>query len=196
MANNMIFRLVNPVTGDETDILNSPLSGDTGPLIFRTRLAPNAAGSPLHIHRTIDESFRVEQGRLSMEVAGRGDRRTLEAGERVFIPAGQAHSFRNELAEPVTFVSEVSPGDSFEKFLRTMYGLAADGRTDKEGVPSDPRALALALGFADLILSDLPAFLQVPLLGAMRSFARATGVERALSRFWPAEPGLLPLEAC
>ena len=29
-------RLVNPVTGDETEILNSPLADESGPLIFRT----------------------------------------------------------------------------------------------------------------------------------------------------------------
>lgn len=181
---NFPRRLVNPVTGDETEILNSPLSGEAGPLIFRTRLAPEAAGSPLHFHRSIDETFEVESGALVMEAGARGAHVTLRGGDSLSLPAGTRHSFRNRLAEPTVCVSTCTPGAGFEKFLRTMYGLAAAGETDADGMPSGPRALALALGFADLVIADLPVALQAPLLGGLRSFARATGVETAVNRFW------------
>ncbi len=177
-------RLVNPVTGDETEILNSPLAGESGPLIFRTRLAPGAAGSPLHFHRSIDETFAVESGALEMEAGAKGAFTTLTSGKDIEIPAGMKHSFRNRLNEPTVFVSSCTPGAGFEKFLRTFYGLAETGETNSGGMPSDPRALALALGFADLVIADLPTGLQMPLLAGLRSFARATGVEAALNRFW------------
>jgi quercetin dioxygenase-like cupin family protein len=168
--------LENPVTGDETEILNSPLAGEAGPLIFRTRLAPGAAGSPLHSHRSIDETFEVESGALEMEAGAKG---------AIALPAGRLHSFRNRLNEPTVFVSTCTPGEGFEKFLRTFYVLAAAGETNAGGMPADPLALALALGFADLVIADLPAAFQMPLLAGLRSFARATGVEAGLNRFWP-----------
>jgi len=183
-------RLVNPVTGDVAEILNSPLSGEPGPLIFRTMLAPGAAGSPLHFHRSIDETFEVESGALEMEIVAKGAVRTLAQGDAVQLPAGTKHSFRNALNTPTVFVSTCTPGDGFEKFLRTFYGLATDHRTNAEGMPSDPRALALALGFADLVIADLPAAFQAPLLAGLRAFARATGVEAGLNRFWSPVTGM------
>jgi mannose-6-phosphate isomerase-like protein (cupin superfamily) len=177
--------LENPVTGDETEILNSPLAGEAGPLIFRTRLAPGAAGSPLHSHRSIDETFEVESGALEMEAGAKGALTTLTPGQAIALPAGRLHSFRNRLNEPTVFVSTCTPGEGFEKFLRTFYVLAAAGETNAGGMPADPLALALALGFADLVIADLPAAFQMPLLAGLRSFARATGVEAGLNRFWP-----------
>lgn len=181
-------RIENPVTGDHIVFLSSPLHGDDGPLVFRCMLAPNAKGSPLHFHRTITETFEVEQGVLDMEIGAAGARRTVFAGERVDLPPGAAHSFRNPLAEPVVFVSTATPGAAFEKFLRAMYGLAADGRTNGDGMPTDPRALALTLHYADLVLPSVPTAAQGVLVGALTGLARLTRLERDFDRYWPDAP--------
>jgi len=179
-------RIDNPVTGDRIEFLASPLHGDAGPLIFRCTLAPNAKGSPLHLHRTIAESFRVERGILEMEIGSAGEARSLFAGEGVDVAPGQAHGFRNPLSEPTIFVSTVSPGAQFEKFLRAMYGLAADGRTNADGMPTDPRALALTLHYADLVIPALSRSAQSALVGALTGLARMTRLERDFDRYWPA----------
>jgi mannose-6-phosphate isomerase-like protein (cupin superfamily) len=177
-------RLENPITGDRLEFLASPLHGDAGPLVFRCILAPNAKGSPLHLHRTIAETFEVERGRLAMELGGVGRTRTLDAGERVEIAPGEAHSFANPLGEPSVFVSTATPGAQFEKFLRAMYGLAAEGRTNADGMPTDPRALALTLHYADLVLPAAPRALQAALVGGLAQWGRLAGIERDFDRYW------------
>jgi mannose-6-phosphate isomerase-like protein (cupin superfamily) len=178
-------RLENPLTGDRLEFLCSPLHGDAGPLIFRCTLAPHAKGSPLHLHRTIAESFVVERGQLAMEIGGAGQTRNLDAGESVAVAPGQLHGFRNLLNEPTVFVSTVTPGAQFEKFLRAMYGLAADGRTNADGMPSDPRALALTLHYADLVLPAAPRAVQGAIVGGLAQLGRLAGIERAFDRYWP-----------
>jgi mannose-6-phosphate isomerase-like protein (cupin superfamily) len=182
-------RIDNPVTGDRVEFLASPLHGDTGPLVFRCTIGPNGKGSPLHLHRTIAETFEVERGLLAMEFGAAGRTRTLFAGERVEIAPGEAHSFRNPLGEATVFVSTATPGAQFEKFLRAMYGLAADGRTNSDGMPTDPRALALTLHYADLVLPVAPRALQGAVIGGLTQLGRLMGVERAFDRYWPEADG-------
>ena len=172
----------NPATGDRITFLSSPLMGDPGQLVFRTVLPAHAAGSPAHEHGGLDETFRVESGVLAFELDGRS--MTLRPGDSVHVPAGVSHGFRNATAEPVVFVSEVTPGAGFERFLRGMYGLAAAGRTTAAGMPKDPRALALLLGEADLTLTAVPRGLQAVLGAVLKAAARLSGVDRSLSHLW------------
>jgi mannose-6-phosphate isomerase-like protein (cupin superfamily) len=174
----------NAVTGDRIQFLNSPLHGDAGPLVFRTTLAPRAAGSPLHVHTNLDERFEVERGEMLMEVGGRGAWQRLGGGDAVDMPCGTAHSFRNDLDEPVVFLSTVSPGTGFEKFLRSIYGLANDGRTNAGGMPRDPRALALVLEYAELVIPGVPRWLQSGALKWLTIAARKMGVETSFAPYF------------
>lgn len=178
--------IVNPVTGDRIEFLNSPLLGDGDLLRFRCVLAPHAKGSPRHSHATFDETFEVEAGALEMLLYG-GTSRTLETGEAIAVPKRMIHGFRNPTATPVTFVSTATPGDGVERFLRLMTGLAAEGRTTADGMPRDPRAMALALQHADLLLAGAPHTPQRAVLGALAGMAALTGFDRQLHRFWSAD---------
>jgi mannose-6-phosphate isomerase-like protein (cupin superfamily) len=178
-------RIENPVTGDRIEFLASPLHGDAGPLIFRSTLAPNAKGSPLHFHRTIAETFEIERGELLMEIGAAGRFQALTAGARVELAPGAPHSFRNPLGEETVFVSTATPGAAFEKFLRAMFGLADDGKTNAEGMPSDPRALALTLQYADLVIANIPNALQTVLVGGLADLGRIARLERRFERYWP-----------
>jgi mannose-6-phosphate isomerase-like protein (cupin superfamily) len=179
-------RIENPVTGDRIEFLSSPLHGDSGPLIFRTTLAANAKGSPLHAHRTIAETFEVVRGELLMEVGSAGRFQALTAGAGVELAPGALHSFRNPLNEETVVISAATPGAQFEKFLRTMYGLAADGQTNVDGLPKDPRALALTLQYADLVIANFPNALQTALIGGLAGLGRMARLERGFARYWPA----------
>jgi hypothetical protein len=66
-----------------------------------------------------------------------------------------------------------------------MYGLAADGRTNADGMPTDPRALALTLHYADLVIPALSRSAQSALVGALTGLARMTRLERDFDRYWP-----------
>lgn len=178
-------RIDNPLTGDRIEFLASPLHGDPGPLIFRCQLAPNAKGSPLHLHLTITETFEIESGLLDMEIGSAGAVRSLGKGQTVDLAPGLAHSFRNPLNEPTVFISTATPGAQFEKFLRAMYGLAADGGTNSDGMPTDPRALALTLHYADLVIPSIPRAAQTVMLGALTGLARLTRLQDKFATYWP-----------
>lgn len=82
----------------------------------------------------------------------------------------------------------IEPGENFEKFLRVMYGLANDGRTDSKGSPSDLRSLALALGYADIVLPVIPLWVQRPILRALSGMARNVGLDEDMRRYFDAAP--------
>ncbi len=171
-------QLDNPVTGDRTTILTSPLTGQAGPLRFRTTLPPGAAGSPVHRHGRLTESFAVEAGTLAFWTEGHWER--LNAGDSITVHPGEAHGFRNDSDADVTFVCTVAPGDGFERFLRIMTGLAVEGRTRADGMPRSLAAMALAIRHADLTLAALPGWAQQPLLAILARQASKQG----LDRFW------------
>jgi mannose-6-phosphate isomerase-like protein (cupin superfamily) len=176
--------LENPVTGDRLEILNSPLHGEEGPLVFRCELPGNSKGSPLHRHDALQESFAVESGALTIGL-GREGTRVLERGECLTIEPGGLHGFHNASTSTVVFEGVVTPGEGFEKFLRVMYGLAADGAVGPDGSPIDWRALALALGYGDIVLPAVPAKLQRAVLGALRQAGRKAGLERDFDAYFP-----------
>ncbi len=68
-----------------------------------------------------------------------------------------------------TFVCEVKPALQFERLLETMFALAADGRTNRKGMPNPLRLAVIANAhFDDVRLPFPPAWVQKAglLLGA------------------------------
>jgi mannose-6-phosphate isomerase-like protein (cupin superfamily) len=51
-------------------------------------------------------------------------------GERIVVPPGTAHHFWNAGETEARFVCEVRPALQFEQLIETMFGLAADGKTN------------------------------------------------------------------
>ena len=102
-------------------------------------LAPEGAGSPLHIHRREDEWFYVLEGALTLWVGGE----TIEApaGSFVYGPRDIAHTF--VVTSPVARFLLVTEPAGFERFMRTV-GEPAGSLTVPPPAPppSDPAALA------------------------------------------------------
>jgi quercetin dioxygenase-like cupin family protein len=135
-------------------------------------------GNTLHRHLTYAERFEVLEGRLTVTVDG--DVRQLEAGETATAPPGSLHCFTNETDAHVTFLVELAPGHAgFEQALQIGYGLAADGLTNKKGIPKSLSHTALLLGMSDMRLPGAMAAIG-PVLRGLARRARRKGVERAL----------------
>ncbi len=83
------------------------------------------------------------------------------AGDRVLVPAGTPHRFRNVGGETAHFVCEVSPALGFERLLETMFSLAADGKVSKKGMPNPLRLAVIARHHFDDVRPPFPpAWLQ------------------------------------
>jgi hypothetical protein len=112
---------------------------------------------------------------------------TLGQGDVVTVEPGTSHRFWNAGDEPVRFVCEVRPALQFESLLETMFALAADGKTNRKGMPNPLRLAVIAKANFDTVrLPFPPAWVQRAglalgspagkLLGYTATYAPAEGV--------------------
>jgi hypothetical protein len=127
-----------------------------------------------HVHPYESERFEVLDGKVGFKVG----RKTIEAGagEVVAVEPGKAHKFYNPGDAEARFLCKISPAPEFEQLIGTMFGLAADGRTSKKGMPNALR-LAVIAGhhFDDVRLPVIPHILQRAALAMGAPVGRALG---------------------
>ena len=177
------FDVVNPVTGHRATRLIATEGAGGVTVAFEFALPARSAGAPRHVHTRITETFTVVSGQLLVEVGARGQNSVLTAGESVTIKPGTPHSFRNASDESVVFRCEVTPGVGFENFIRTLYGLARDGRVDAAGMPVNFWQVVLILQMGDVHAPGVPLALQQWLIGRLARLARRYRAERELAPY-------------
>ena len=136
-----------------------------------------------HYHLHFTERFAVIEGQLKVRV---GDlHRVLSPGEELTVPIGTVHAWSNESAERTVAHIELRPGQpGFETSLRVVYGLAADGKVLKNGLPRNPMHAALLLEWGETRLPGAYAVLERG-LRVLARVARLAGVERKLVARYP-----------
>ena len=135
-------------------------------------------GPPLHYHNAFSEKFEVKEGVLYMQVGK--DKKVLNIGDSVTVPAGTNHRFYNETDDMVKFHITLEPGHSgMENFIKIFYGLASDGLTDKNGKPKNFAHLAVALIMSD---SNAPGWMSLlsPIIRNTTKRAKKNGTEQWL----------------
>ena len=172
-------RIVNPVQGDAVTFLETSEESGGERSLGELEVAPGGKVTP-HFHVSYTERFEVLEGRLSLMI---GDERlTLGPGESATVPIGALHAWSNESAERTVAQVELRPGQpGFETSLRVAYGLAADGRVLKNGLPRNPLHTALLLEWGDGRLPGAYAILDRG-LRLLARLARAAGVDRRLQQ--------------
>lgn len=183
MFNALPIEIYNPANRNRMRVVHSPATGARG-VKFEFTLPPHDAGTPPHYHLKFDETFEVLDGELEMMTERLSNRQIVTPGTVISIPRGVLHNFRNASDKPVTFVSEALPAAEFERFIRIMFGLGADGKTHSSGMPKNFLEFAVALDFADLYLPFVPAWLQCSVRAGLRRIARASGAERRLEKYY------------
>lgn len=149
----------NPVTGERVVFLKTAAETGGEAVVVETYVRPGGFVAARHVHPHQDEHFRVVSGTVGFR-AGR-ERLELGAGESVTVPAGTPHKFWNASDVEARFVCEVRPALQFEQLLATMYALAADGRTNRKGMPNPLRLAVIARHhFDDVRLPFPPAWMQ------------------------------------
>lgn len=142
-------------------------------------------GPPEHYHDAFDEEIVATDGPLTVTLGNRT--MVLQPGERVLVPRGTPHAYRNASAGDVTFHANLAPGaPGFENFLRVMAGLARDGATKPAGMPKDFKTLAMLLHRADTNLSG-PLSLMNPVRGWVAARAEARGAGDRLRQRYDCE---------
>jgi mannose-6-phosphate isomerase-like protein (cupin superfamily) len=149
----------NPVTGERVTFLETAAETRGEAVVIDTSVAPGGFVAAAHVHPLQSERFEIVAGRAEFRVGE--ERLNAEPGDVVLVEPGTPHRFRNAGREELRFVTEVRPALGFETFLETMYGLAADGKTNSKGLPNPLRLAVIMREHFDLVrLPFPPAFLQ------------------------------------
>jgi quercetin dioxygenase-like cupin family protein len=144
----------NPVTGER--IVFHQTSADTNgeACVIETFVEPGGFVAAAHVHPSQEERFQVLRGTVGFQV-GR-TKHTAGPGTRVTVPAGTRHRFWNAGDDVAQFVCEIRPALQFESLLATMFALAADGKTNRKGMPNPLRLAVIANAHFDTVQLPFP----------------------------------------
>jgi quercetin dioxygenase-like cupin family protein len=149
----------NPVTGERLVFRKTSRQTNGEAVVFQTFIKPNGFVAAAHVHPHQEERFEILRGTVGFRL---GRTKTVAGpGERVTVPAGTAHKFWNAGDDEAHFLCEVRPALQFEQLIETMFGLAADGKTNRKGMPNLLRLAVIARHhFDDVRLPFPPAWMQ------------------------------------
>jgi mannose-6-phosphate isomerase-like protein (cupin superfamily) len=133
-------QLHDPVRGDSIEFRET--ARDTGGALLSG--VWTAVGAPLmHVHPLQEEHFEVLSGTVGIQIED--EHRSLGEGEQATVPPGTPHRWYSEDdQQKARFLFELRPALNSEIFLETLYGLATDGNTDRNGLPN-PLQMAVTL---------------------------------------------------
>jgi len=166
--------VVNPVTGER--LVFRKTSRDTGgqAVVIETFVQPNGFVAAAHVHPSQEERFEVLRGSVGFKIGRK--KMVAGPGRRITVPAGTPHKFWNAGDDEAHFVCEVRPALQFESLIETMFGLAADGKTNRKGMPNPLRLAVIANAHFDTVrLPFPPAIVQRIALAAGAPFGQLLG---------------------
>jgi len=182
--------LRNEVTGETLVFRTTAAETDGASVVVEAFVEPDGAVAAAHVHPAQEERFEILAGEVEFKLG----KNTIVAkpGDRILVPAGTPHKFRNVGAETAHFVCEVSPALGFEQLLETMFSLAADGKVNRKGMPNPLRLAVIARHhFGDVRLPFPPAWLQRLGLAMGAPLGRLLGFEAIYTPEAPSAPTAL-----
>ena len=139
--------IVNPVTGERMHFRKTSRETNGELVEIELALQPDGFVAAAHVHPYQTERFEILAGTVEFRLGKK--RIVAEAGDVVVVEPGTPHKFRNAGTDEARFVTEVRPALQFEQLLETMFGLAADGKTNKKGMPNPLRLAVIAKAHFD-----------------------------------------------
>jgi mannose-6-phosphate isomerase-like protein (cupin superfamily) len=149
----------NQVTGERLVFLKTSRETNGELVVVEAFVKPTGFVASAHLHPYQEERFHVLRGTVGFKL----DRSRLIAGpgQRITVPAGTPHKFWNAGEDEARFECEVRPALQFEQLIETMFGLAADGKTNTKGMPNPLRLAVIARAhFDDVRLPFPPEWMQ------------------------------------
>jgi quercetin dioxygenase-like cupin family protein len=173
-------RLENPVTGEV--LIFHRTAEETGgeSVLVEVIVRPHGFVAAAHVHPFQTERFEVLEGRLGLRLDGK----ELEAGpgDVAVVPPGTPHRFWNAGEEEARFQCEVRPALQFESLIETMFTLAAEGKTNRKGMPNPFQLAVIARAHFDTVrLPFPPAVLQRTALAVGAPMGRLLGYRATLT---------------
>ena len=158
-------RIESPKIGQTITFLATARDTGGAEISIEARLRPGAF-IPSHRHLRQEETFELLAGTGTFTVAG--ERIIARAGERVHVPAGFAHRFRNRSCEDVRVRARLRPALRTDELFERLFKLGAQGKVNRLGAPSPLTTIRLIREFREefFYLAAVPVWLQRILAGA------------------------------
>jgi quercetin dioxygenase-like cupin family protein len=144
----------NPVTGERIVFRQTSQETNGEAVVIETFVQPNGFVAAAHVHPGQEERFEILRGSVGFKVGGK--KLVAGPGQRLTVPAGTPHKFWNAGDDEAHFVCEVRPALQFEALLETMFALAADGKTNRKGMPNPLRLAVIANAHFDTVRLPFP----------------------------------------
>ncbi|MGH3030622.1 MAG: cupin domain-containing protein [Gaiellaceae bacterium] len=166
--------LENPVTGEQLIFHRTSRETNGEAVLVETIVRPDGFVAAAHVHPNQSERFEVLEGLLRLRV---GDTNVVAGpGDVATVSPGTPHRFWNAGQTDVRFLCEVRPALGFESLIETMFTLAAEGRTNRRGLPNPLRLAVIARAHFDTVrLPFPPAAVQRAALAIGAPLGRALG---------------------
>jgi quercetin dioxygenase-like cupin family protein len=176
-------QLSNTLTEKQRIILRKTAQETQGGLLeMEAYYQPGGHYPPEHYHPWQDEHFAVLTGQVQVRSAGK--EQTYVAGQSFDIPRGTAHTFRNGGAEEAAVLWQVRPALKTQQFYETLWGLAADGKTNRAGIPSLLQMAVMLHDYADeFVLTSPPRLIQTIVFGLLAPLGRLFGYRGWYERY-------------
>lgn len=161
----------NPITTDRI-IFRKTRQDTNGELLqFDNYHQPGGVGPVPHLHALQEETFEVVNGTFAITLNGK--EQLLTAGEKIIVPKGTVHYWRNAGKDELYIVTEFRPALHFEEIIETVAALARAGKMDKAGNP-DPLQMSATLSYfpGEFYLATPPIFAQRLLFGILGAILR------------------------
>jgi mannose-6-phosphate isomerase-like protein (cupin superfamily) len=134
----------NQVTGERLVFLKTSQETNGELVVVEAFVQPTGFVASAHLHPYQEERFHVLRGTVGFRL----HRSSIYAGpgQRITVPAGTPHKFWNAGEDEAHFECEIRPALQFEQLIETMFGLAADRKTNRKGMPNrcgSPSSLVL-----------------------------------------------------
>jgi mannose-6-phosphate isomerase-like protein (cupin superfamily) len=139
----------NPVTGEVLRFLQTSADTNGEAVVVEATIRPDGFVAAPHVHPYQSERFEIVEGTVGFR-RGR-EELVATAGNVVVVEAGTPHTFWNAGDTDARFVTTVSPALAFESLIETMFSLAADGRTNRKGMPNPLRLAVIANAHFDVV---------------------------------------------
>jgi quercetin dioxygenase-like cupin family protein len=164
----------NAVTGERLCFHRTSEETNGELVVVETFVQPGGRVAAAHVHPHQLERFIVVAGTVGFK---RGREKLVAGpGDEILVEAGTAHKFWNAGDTEARFFCEIRPALQFERLIETMFGLAADGKTSKNGMPQPLRLAPIAKAhFEDVRLPVVPAWMQRTALAMGAPMGRLLG---------------------
>lgn len=167
--------LLNPVTGESMRIVESTLDV----FIIEYALRPHGEIALEHFHPNIQQEISVRSGEMHIRV--NGEHKVISAGESYIAPPSAQHFQWNPCDTEAIAIESYKPAARNHDFFRTLFGVARDGYTNAQGVPSPLLSAAIFSEFKDTI-RPASAGARV-LIALLAPISRALGYQRRIRKY-------------